>query len=69
MPQPKWKGQVVNDDIYGEKEDEKVKVWTEIYEYILSILTQRPYSLPVDINPKFQGQAKYNLTSSYVKTY
>lgn len=67
MPQPQWKGQVVNNDIYGEKEDEKVKLRAEIYEYILSILPLRSYSLPLDIILKFQGQAEYNLTSSYVK--
>lgn len=26
----KWKGQVVSDDIYGEKEDKEVKIWPVI---------------------------------------
>lgn len=27
MPWSKWKGQVVSNDIYGEEEDEDIKVW------------------------------------------
>lgn len=38
MPQSKWKGQVISDNIYSEEKDEDIKVCAEIYEYILSIL-------------------------------
>lgn len=67
MLQPKEKGQVVSGDIYGEEEDEDIKVWAEIYEYILSILPLISHSPPIDVILIFQDEAVYNLTSSYVK--
>lgn len=56
MPQSKWKGQVISDNIYSEEKDEDIKVCAEIYEYILSILPLSSHSPPVDIILVFKAR-------------
>lgn len=58
MPQSQWKSQEVNNGVYGEGEDEDVKVRAEC---ILHILPLRSHSLSVDIILIFQGHTNHNV--------